>query len=266
MKYDQDAIRKEFNKGLTRSEVGINLGIPYSSIVRYVSYLGIVPKTHEQSEKTRKIRSESLKKAHQIDPTLTIRKTTGFKKFNQTHKGQTIEEKFGKEVSDRIRKASSISHSGKKHSKETKAKIKEGNTGKKMTLESRRKLSATRKAGFKNGSIILGARAGFGKGGYRNDIGHYVRSTYEHYFAQQLIKKNIEYFYEPKSFAIQVNGQETTFTPDFYLITENRWVEIKNPYNAKNAAFLDKLVAFKEQYPNENIEVVVGSKDWIHSL
>ena len=62
-----------------------------------------------------------------------------------------------------------------------------------------------------------------------------------------------------------MEGKDTQLTPDFYLVKENRWVEVKNPYNVKNEVFNKKLEAFRNQYPSEKIDVVTGNRSWIPS-
>jgi hypothetical protein len=60
-----------------------------------------------------------------------------------------------------------------------------------------------------------------------------------------------------------MNGSRATFTPDFYLPDEKKWVEIKNEFNVKDVVFVAKLQAFKSQYPDEAIEVIVGNRSWV---
>jgi hypothetical protein len=179
------------------------------------------------------------------------------------HTGKKLEDIYGKEKANKIKKKTSKSKLGKKLSDEHKEKIRQGNLGKKLSLESREKLSKTRKQKFADGTLKLSPKAGFGRGGFKKDIGHYVRSSYEHYYAQKLIIKKIKYFYEPKSFPVKTESYGSTqYTPDFFIISENKWIEIKNPYNVKDPLFMDKFKAFKDQYPNEEIEIIVGNQSW----
>lgn len=66
-------------------------------------------------------------------------------------------------------------------------------------------------------------KSGRGIGGIYNDIGHYVRSTWEANIARWLIKNGIEYMYEPKTFIFE----EFSYTPDFYTPHNNQYIEVK---------------------------------------
>jgi methylphosphotriester-DNA--protein-cysteine methyltransferase len=261
-KHDIESVRAELAKGLSRREVAAKLGIPYSSIVRYAQEIGAPPTQYIQSEETRKKRGESLKKAHELDPTLTNRIMCGIMYFNTNRKGKTLEEVYGDRAFE-VRLNISKAHKGIIPSQASRDKRAASMQGKVASPETRKKISESRKQGFKDGTIKLASRVGVGKGGFREDIGHYVRSTYEHYYAQQLKAQGKAYFYEPRTFEIEVDGQKTSFTPDFYLISEGKWIEIKNAYNATNAGFLKKLGAFQSLYPTEKIEVVIGARSWI---
>lgn len=63
---------------------------------------------------------------------------------------------------------------------------------------------------------------GFGKGGYRNDLGFYCRSSWEANFARLLTYLGIEYQYEPIRFCLG----HITYTPDFYLPKFDLYIEI----------------------------------------
>ena len=55
------------------------------------------------------------------------------------------------------------------------------------------------------------------------------RSKLEHKFAKELDKKDIAWQYEPTSFPyIDIEGVRRTYTPDFYLLTEDKYIEIKS--------------------------------------
>lgn len=85
--------------------------------------------------------------------------------------------------------------------------------------------------------------------GYREDLGHKVKSTWEANYARILKAKGIAYQYEPTSFTLE----SATYTPDFYLIGENRYVEVKG-YCTE--VFLNKLAEMKARYPKVKIDVI----------
>lgn len=88
------------------------------------------------------------------------------------------------------------------------------------------------------------------KAGFRKDLGHFVRSSWEANFCRILKHLGIQYEYETKTFPLQ-NGE--TYTPDFYLPNKNRYYEIKGyNYNDKYARFANennaKLTLIDERY------------------
>ncbi len=236
--------------------------ISRASLDRYIKKFKIKAPTYIQTDETRKRRSLSLKKAHKNDPTLSQRQSKTMVTRNTENKGKTFIEIFGEKQASEISDKMSSFRTGKNIHKPQSAKCK-ARKGKILSQSHRDNISKSRKKGILDGTIIISSRAGCGKGGYRDDIGHYVRSTYEHYYAQQLKLNKIKYFYEPKKFQLEIGGQQTVFIPDFYLIEDKKWIEIKNSYNVQDKKFLKKLTAFKEKYPSERIEIIVGDRTWI---
>lgn len=75
----------------------------------------------------------------------------------------------------------------------------------------------------------------------------WMRSSWEIKFAKYLDKYNIEWLYEPKLFDITYNNKEGTYSPDFYIIKEKKFIEIKGWW--RDDAFA-KYSSFVNQYPN----------------
>lgn len=75
-----------------------------------------------------------------------------------------------------------------------------------------------------------------------------LRSSWELKYAQYLDSKNILWYYEYKTF----NLGDTTYTPDFFLIKDKKFIEVKG-YMTNNAQI--KINRFLEQY-NENLEIL----------
>ncbi len=69
--------------------------------------------------------------------------------------------------------------------------------------------------------------AGRGKGGVRQDLGHYVRSRWEANVCRICILCQREYEYEKDRFAVTVNGTDYTYCPDLYFPKNNLYYEIK---------------------------------------
>lgn len=97
-----------------------------------------------------------------------------------------------------------------------------------------------------------------GRQGTRKDLSdQYFRSTWEANYARILTLLNIDYDFEIESFYIELSNKTSTYTPDFYLPSKNKYIEIKGVWidDVK-----EKFDASKEQYPDIKIEVIDGKK------
>lgn len=90
--------------------------------------------------------------------------------------------------------------------------------------------------------------------GFRDDLGFRCKSTWEANYARILKLIGVEFLYESKTFSLS-NG--TSYTPDFYIISENKYVEIKGYMHDKSRIKLD---LFKKEYPLINLELVDSKK------
>jgi hypothetical protein len=94
----------------------------------------------------------------------------------------------------------------------------------------------------------------YGKNYFYDDLGHQCRSSWEVNYARILRYNKVDYKYEPMSFKLS-NGD--SYTPDFYLTKENKYIEIKGYVRDK---FTDKFNRFKQEYPNINIDIIDEKK------
>jgi hypothetical protein len=128
-------------------------------------------------------------------------------------------------------------------SEEGKKYLREMNINKSVSYEARIKMSkAFAKRLLKNKIFSRG------KGGFRQDLGFYCRSTWEANFARILKYQNKEFLYESKTFFL---NDILSYTPDFYC--ENVWYEIKG-YMDNNSKL--KLDLFSKLYPDEKICII----------
>ena len=99
--------------------------------------------------------------------------------------------------------------------------------------------------GKKNG--MFGKIAHHGNGSYYKNI--WMRSSWEIAYAKWLDIKSIKWKYEYTTF----NLGNTTYTPDFYLINNNKYIEIKGRWfdDAKK-----KFNKFRKLYSKINIEIL----------
>jgi hypothetical protein len=84
-------------------------------------------------------------------------------------------------------------------------------------------------------------------GGFRKDLGHPTRSSWEANFARILIYLKIPYDYEEHTFKLK---EGDTYTPDFYVPSKNKFYEIKGWETN------DKHYRFIEQYPDKKLIII----------
>ena len=80
-------------------------------------------------------------------------------------------------------------------------------------------------------------------GGFRKDLGIYVRSCWEANVARILTHMERKWQYESETFIITADDKIITYTPDFYLPIENKFVEVKGFWHSK--AEYDKFKFFE---------------------
>jgi transcription elongation factor Elf1 len=161
--------------------------------------------------------------------------------------GKCHSEESRKSISDTIKKNNSkniIHHNkGRTHTEQTKSKMSESRMG-----------SKNHRFG-KQPDI----KTAFSIHGYRNDIGHSVRSTLEANYARYLIYNKIKYMFELKPFeVISDKGKENCWI-DFYLSQTDEWVETKN-FMGRD---IRKIELTREQYPTAKIKILYAdSIEW----
>ena len=102
-------------------------------------------------------------------------------------------------------------------------------------------------------------------GGFRRDIGHFVRSTWEANVARVFMMKGEDYQYEPKRFILNITGEystlfpgvdKTTYLPDFR--SGGSYHEVKGTFDTRGGPqSFAKLLMFLEQH-NEQLELIDG--------
>ena len=88
------------------------------------------------------------------------------------------------------------------------------------------------------------------KSGKRKDLNNtYFRSSWEANIARYYNYLGIKWEYEPKTFIFQnITRGSVSYTPDFYLPDEDKWIEVKGWMDSKSKT---KLKRFEKQYPEE---------------
>ncbi len=86
-----------------------------------------------------------------------------------------------------------------------------------------------------------------------------MRSSWELKYAKYLDDNKIDYLYEPSSFKMIINNKETTYRPDFFLIKENMFIEIKGYFRDEISKL--KSDKFIELYGNDYNYDILMKKD-----
>lgn len=108
------------------------------------------------------------------------------------------------------------------------------------------------------GNHMFGRPTSHTRGGFREDLGHYVRSSWEADYARILNYLGEPYAYEPKTFLlVRRDGSEMTYTPDFYLPNKDEYVEIKGFMRDLDQ---EKINLMAEQYPDICLTLVSSTK------
>lgn len=138
-----------------------------------------------------------------------------------------------------------------------------------LNSETAKKIGDTMRQQYADGT----RKTPHGIGGYRKDIGMYIRSTWEYNLVKILKKLNIPFEYEPKAFPLYERGiLVDTYTPDFRF--KNRWYETKGVFKSakdwtdvhpKFQGNITKINMFKEQYPEEKLRII-GKKEYIRII
>lgn len=173
--------------------------------------------------------SESMKgkkksKAHAKN----IKNAENSGRFEKNHKPEFN----GSMMSDKQKESIRNKLKGRKLSNKTRKRMSDANKGLKNHKEKCKCLFCKTKRGefkvYRSKKFVYG--------------GVVMRSSWEIKFAKYLDNIGVKYEYEPKSFILS-NG--TRYIPDFYLPTEDLWVEIKGYLERKSE---DKMKLFISEY------------------
>lgn len=151
-----------------------------------------------------------------------------------------------RKYSDKTRKKLSEVAKTRTYSKETRQKLREISLGRVKGPETLLKLSIANKGQVPSPKCGRGKRS-FYNSPYQGKV--CFRSSYEKKYAEFLDINNVDWLYEPKTFDLG----ETTYLPDFYLIREKKFIEVKG-WMSKLAQ--DKIDLFKEIYHREKLDIL----------
>lgn len=92
------------------------------------------------------------------------------------------------------------------------------------------------------------------RSGFRKDIGHVCRSSWESNVCRVLFVHGINYQFEPVKFEYPIKRGNKSYVPDILLTDSNEWIEVKG-YLGNDSKI--KLKRFKRYYPEEFNKLIV---------
>lgn len=134
--------------------------------------------------------------------------------------------------------------------------------GKKHTEEALKKMCDYQKENVRTGKDcnFYGKTPKHGRGSWyecKDGSKVWMRSSWEVKFATYLDNNNIEWLYEIKKFPITYLDTNGTYTPDFYLVEDNKYIEVKGWWRDDAKIKFD---SFQEQYSDIKIELYDKAK------
>ena len=78
--------------------------------------------------------------------------------------------------------------------------------------------------------------------------------NWDELYATYLDKKGEPYLYEHQAFPLILNNKQTTYTPDFFLLNKNLYIEIKGYWRGDAK---EKFELFLKIYPEIKIELLM---------
>ena len=146
---------------------------------------------------------------------------------------------------------------GHKHSEKTRKKLSEASkrgwqnmTKEKMIIRTLKQRDTRIKNGTLNPMVNQSNPYSRAKGGKREDLDNiYFRSSWEANIARYYNFIGVKWEFEPKTFIFKdVTRGSVSYTPDFYLPDQDKWIEVKGWMDGKSKT---KLKRFEKQYPEE---------------
>lgn len=151
----------------------------------------------------------------------------------------------GKKGSNQYKKAEELGLPKPQLSDESREKIRKSSTGRKHAVETKRILSEKRSLNNKGG-----------RSKWYEVNGIKVQGTWERNVAKILTENNIKWL-KPStanhSFKYNMDGKTRTYTPDFYLIDQKIYLEIKGYWWGNDK---EKMKNVTEQNPNANVMII----------
>lgn len=126
--------------------------------------------------------------------------------------------------------------------------------------EQKRKISETLRRKYASGEILITNNPNNFKYGFRDDVGHFCRSSWEANICRWLKQLKIDYKYEKQSFVLSSDMGPITYKPDIYIPDKKLFLEVKGRYDEYSML---KHKLFKKQYTNFRLVVLERRKYFI---
>jgi hypothetical protein len=137
---------------------------------------------------------------------------------------------------------------------EIKNKISLGNTNKVRSEETKQKISKTRRLKILSGELILNSSITRFKAGFRSDLNHFVRSSWEANICRVLKYNNKDYEYESRKCRFDLDELGIIII-DLFIPKDNLYIEVKGRLKEKSKLKMKRLIS---KYPDLNLKVIDG--------
>jgi hypothetical protein len=175
--------------------------------------------------------------------------------FGKHHSEETLEKirqsKVG--LSEETRERMSNSAIGKKLTSETIEKIVASHLGTHHSTLTKLKMSQTRLSLLRNGLILPDTASKHFHSGFREDLKHFVRSSWEANICRIFNFENIKYEYESSKCRFDLG--DSVYICDFYLPDLNIFVEVKGRMTDRAKVKYRKVL---NKYPSNTFNAIDG--------
>lgn len=225
---------KKYGDELNLDDLSKLLNRPKTSICRYAKKIEMTDQTRMSAERRKKIGQLGLK--YSKTEKFLENSKIGQKLLIERSKNNHYRGMLGKYHTNETKKRMSISHkeNWKKKSEEEKQKIVD------RLKSSRRENNNYTKA--ENAYSRC-------KGGFREDLNQYFRSSWEANIARYFNFLSLAWEYEPRRFNFEdIESGVLSYMPDFYLPQLDIWIEVKGWMNEKSKTQLNYFEQFYPEY------------------
>ncbi len=126
----------------TKGEIAGRYGITVKSVSRLIHQYELPKPRYVQTEATRQLRADAIRRAHQRDPSIVARKIRGLRVFHQSIRGKHLEDVLPREQAARLREEMRQRTTGVRQSADTREKRRRSMLGRQMSEDARQKISA----------------------------------------------------------------------------------------------------------------------------